>query len=349
MKILITGSSGLIGSACVEYFSNLDYQITGLDNNSRAKFFGKEGSVTWNTKKLSKKFKNNFSHLKLDICNKEGVDYLFSKNKFDVILHFAAQPAHDYSFTNPYHDFQVNTIGTVNVLEATRVYNPEATFIFTSTSKVYGVNVNKYIFKELDTRYTYLNPLREGIDESESIDLTLHSMFGANKTAADIICQEYGKYFGLKTTILRPGCLTGKAHSAVELHGFLSYLVKCVLDEKEYKIYDSNGKRVRDNIDSYDIATICHEIIQQPPKGGTVYNVGGCNENSISILEALSLAQKMINKEPKFSFHEPRLGDHIVYISNMTKFKNDYPNWKMRYNLEDIFTNIIEGYKHRDG
>lgn len=172
-------------------------------------------------------------------------------------------------------------------------------------------------------------------------------MFGSNKAAADIICQEYGKYFGLKTVILRPGCLTGKAHSAVELHGFLSYLVKCVMEEKEYKIYDTNGKRVRDNIDSYDVATICYELVKKPPEPGTVFNIGGCNKNSVSILEALYLAAKLTGKTPITSFHEPRVGDHIIYISDMTKFKTAYPDWKMKYKLEDIFNNIIEGYKDR--
>jgi CDP-paratose 2-epimerase len=347
MQILITGSGGLIGSGAVEYFNSLpNFKITGLDNNARKEFFGPEGSTEWNSERL-KESCSNFTYLKLDIKNKEGVDYLFSKNKFDVILHFAAQPAHDYSFKNPYNDFLVNTVGTVNLLEATRVYNPEATFIFTSTSKVYGTSVNEYEFKELDTRYDYSSGWMKGIDETCSIDQTLHSMFGANKAAADIICQEYGLYFGLHTTILRPGCLTGAGHSAVELHGFLSYLIKCVIEEKEYKIYDNNGKRVRDNISTNDMATIFHEIIKSPPKPGTVYNVGGCKENSISILEALNLASIKTGNRAKVSFHQPRIGDHVVYVSDMTKFKKDYPNWKMKDNLDKIFDDIIQDYKGR--
>jgi CDP-paratose 2-epimerase len=346
MKLLITGSSGLIGSACVEYFSDLGCDITGIDNDSRADFFGQEGSVAWNTKKLTEKYKN-FQSLNLDIRNREGIDYLFSKNTYDVIIHLASQPAHDYSYKHPYNDFTVNVVGTVNLLDATRIHNPDALFIFTSTSKVYGVNVNDYAMVETLTRYEYLNKWFVGVRESCSIDQSLHSMFGANKAAADIICQEYGKYFGVKTVILRPGCLTGKAHSAVELHGFLSYLIKCVMEEKEYKIYDTNGKRVRDNIDSYDIATICNELINKPPEPGTVYNVGGAKKNSISILEALALASKLTGKDTITSFHEPRVGDHIMYVTDDSKFRTDYPNWKRKYNLEDIFNNIINGYKDR--
>jgi len=347
MHILITGCSGLIGSAAVEYFNALpDFKITGIDNDSRKEFFGKEGSTKWNLNRLKLNCPN-FTHLNLDIRNKNGIDFLFSKNKFDVVLHAAAQPAHDYSFKNPYNDFQVNTVGTVNMLEATREYNSEALFIFTSTSKVYGENVNYFGFDETESRYVYSSKFVKGVDETCSIDQSLHSMFGANKAAADIICQEYGRYFGVKTVILRPGCLTGYGHSAVELHGFLSYLIKCVIEGKEYKVYDTNGKRVRDNISSYDMATLFHELIKKPPLPGIVYNVGGCTENSISILEALDKAAKLIGTKAKVSFNKPRTGDHIVYISDMTKFKHDYPNWKMKDNLDKIFTDIVMDYRSR--
>lgn len=348
MNILVTGSSGLIGSAAVEFFYNLNCNVTGIDNNSRAKFFGPEGSVDWNTRRLLDEFKG-FSHLNLDICNKEGIDYLFAKNRFDVIIHAAAQPAHDYSFKHPYHDFQVNTVGTVNLLEATRLYQPKAIFIFTSTSKVYGTAVNEYSFTELDTRYDYLYPIANpGINETCRIDQDMiHSLFGASKAAADILVQEYGNYFGLNTVVLRPGCLTGESHSAVELHGFLSYLVKCVIEGKEYKIFDENGKRVRDNIDSFDVVSIMEEIINKPPKPGTVFNIGGCRENSISIIEALELASNKLQKEYSCSFHEPRIGDHIVYITDMSKFKSYYKGWKMKYSLDNIFDKIIEGYNDR--
>jgi len=347
MNILITGSSGLIGSAGVEYFTNQGHNVTGVDNNSRMKFFGPDGNISWNTRRLLETCKN-FSHLNLDICNKEGVDYLFMKNKFDMVLHFASQPAHDFSYRFPYTDFQVNVVGTVNLLEACRLHTPHALFIFTSTSKVYGEAVNDFAFVELETRYDYKSPIdKYGIDERFSIDRTKHTIFGADKAAADLICQEYGLYLGLNTVILRPGCLTGSGHSAVELHGFLSYLIKCVMDETEYKIYDEKGKRVRDNIDSYDVISIIDTISRNPPAPGTVYNIGGCRENSISIIEALKLARQLTGKEPKYSLHPSRNGDHIVYITNMLKFKTEYPHWKMKYNLEDIFNNIVEGYNKR--
>jgi CDP-paratose 2-epimerase len=346
MNILITGSSGLIGSALVELLDP-DHKVIGIDNDSRKTFFGEEGSTLWNLNRLLKKTQN-FTSMKLDICNRIGINYLFSKNKFDVVIHAAAQPAHDYSYKFPLVDFEVNTVGTMNLLEATRQHCPEATFVFFSTSKVYGVNVNNYSFKEFDTRIDYAHGWMKGVSEECSIDQTLHSQFGADKAAADLLAQEYGLYFGLKTTILRPGCLSGQFHSAVPLHGFLSYLIKCVLTGTEYKIYDdTGGKRVRDNIDSYDVATLVNEVIKAPPPGGTVYNIGGEKENSISIVEALTLASRMTGRASTASIHPPRTGDHIVYISDMTKFRHDYSSWQRKYNLDMMFENMIKDYKDR--
>lgn len=348
MKLLITGSSGLIGSAAVEYFNDLGFQIFGIDNNGRKEYFGEEGSTEWNLERLKKNCKN-FVDGKLDIRNKEGIDYLFSKQKFDAVLHFAAQPAHDYSFKNPYNDFLVNTVGTVNLLEATRKYSPEAQFIFTSTSKVYGMAVNEYDLLELDTRYDYALDGSEGISENCRIDQSLHSMFGANKAAADIICQEYGRYFGLKTVILRPGCLTGSRHSSVELHGFLSYLIKCVYEGRNYNVFGYKMKQVRDNIHAYDMATIFHALLKKPPKPGKVFNVGGAYQNSISIIEALVKARDMIGKAPVYTYiDKARTGDHIVYYSDMSEFEHAYPYWKRKYNLDMIFEDIIKGYSDKN-
>lgn len=350
LKLLVTGSNGLIGSAVVEYFDKLDNQIFGIDNNGRKEYFGDEGSTLWNLERLKKNCRN-FVHGNLDIRNKDGIDYLFSKVQFDAVLHFAAQPAHDYSFKNPYNDFQVNTVGTVNLLEATRQYCPEAVFIFTSTSKVYGTAVNEYGFDELETRYDYPAIMKrfdfKGINEDCRIDQTLHSMFGANKAAADLICQEYGRYLNLNTVILRPGCLTGSGHSSVELHGFLSYLIKCVVEKNTYKVFGYKMKQVRDNIHAYDIATICHEVLKKPPVPGTVFNVGGESENSISIIEAFYRLQGL-GYGPQFDYVErARKGDHIVYISDMSKFNKTYPNWTRKYNLDMIFEDIIRGFKDR--
>ncbi len=346
-KVIITGSSGLVGSEAVRFFNGLGWSVIGIDCDARKEFFGPEGSTAWNGKNLLETCKN-FTYFHHDIRDYGSLCKIFSSNRdADLILHTAAQPAHDYSWNNPLNDFHVNALGTVHVLEAIRQYCPEAIAIYTSTSKVYGTHVNNYSFVELPTRYDYYSKTTLGIDEECPIDQhTIHSLFGASKLSADIMWQEYANYFGLRGYVLRPGCITGGAHSGVELHGFLNYLVKCVLDGKNYNVFDDlGGKRVRDNIHAYDLVTACHEIYKSPCKTGTVFNIGGCKHNSISILEALIFAEGMTGKKALFTItNKPRLGDHIVYISDMRKFKSHYPNWKLTYALEDIFKDIIEGY-----
>lgn len=348
MNILVTGSSGLVGSAVVELLDSLDHKVIGVDNDSRKDFFGEAGSTTWNLDRLLKKTKN-FHPIQLDIRDHDGIDLLFFQHRFDGVIHLASQPAHDFSYRFPMVDFGVNVVGTVNLLDATRQYCPEAPFIFTSTSKVYGTAVNEFDFKELNTRYDYSSLwMRNGIDENCRIDQTLHSLFGADKAAADLICQEYFSYFGLRGAVLRPGCLTGAGSSGVELHSFLNYLIKCVLEGKTYNVFGYKMKQVRDNLHAYDVATICYEVIKKPPEKGAVYNIGGCRENSMSIIEAFELAKKMTGKEPVYEYKEaPRTGDHLVYITDANRFKSDYPGWKMKYNLEMIFDDIIKGYQDR--
>jgi len=351
-KAIITGSSGLIGAEMVRFLDKLGWQVLGIDNNGREDYFGKEGSTNHNLESLIKDCPG-FYHVNKDIRNKQGILEQFDLHKgADLVCHFAAQPAHDYSWNHPLEDFYINALGTMHVLEATRLFSPEAVFIYTSTSKVYGTHVNNWQlgFEEFDTRYDYEMGVGDGINEYCEIDQdhTVHSLFGASKLAADIMVQEYGNYFGLKTAILRPGCMTGSGHAGVELHGFLSYLIKCVVEGKNYNVFDDlAGKRVRDNIHSYDLVTACYEIFKNPPEPGEVFNIGGGRENSISIIEALTLAAEMTGKEAKYTVtHQPRVGDHIVYITDNSKFKRAYPDWKLTYDLNRIFTDIIDGYNN---
>jgi len=346
-KALITGSSGLIGSEAVRFFDKLDWQILGIDNNGREDYFGSEGSTNHNLDRLVKEC-GGFHPKNRDIRNRQVILEEFDLHKgVDLVIHAAAQPSHDYSWNHPLEDFYINALGTMHVLEATRLFSPEAVFIYTSTSKVYGTHVNNYKTVEHPTRYDYQMP-GEAVDEFCEIDQghTIHSLFGASKLAADIMVQEYGNYFGLKTTVLRPGCMTGSGHAGVELHGFLSYLIKCVVEGKNYKVFDDlAGKRVRDNIHSYDLVTACYEIFKNPPEPGEVFNIGGGRDNSVSIIEALSIAAAMTGKEAKYTVtNQPRLGDHIVYISDNSKFKAAYPDWKLTYDLPKIFRDIIDGY-----
>jgi CDP-paratose 2-epimerase len=345
-KVIITGSSGLIGAEAVRYFDSLGWTVAGLDNDGRKEFFGPDGSTAKHTLKLIESTKN-FKHFNADIRDKHQVDSVFANyGDADLVVHFAAQPSHDYSWNYPLNDFRVNALGTMHVLEATRTYSPNAVFIYTSTSKVYGTHVNNYRFKELETRFDYESAWMKGVDETCPIDQdTIHSLFGASKLAGDLMVQEYGNYFGLKTAILRPGCMTGSGHAGVELHGFLSYLIKCICEGKTYNVFDDlGGKRVRDNIHSYDVVRACMEIYLRPPKPGTVFNLGGGRENSISIIEALALASYMAGKPALYEItNHSRVGDHIVYITDQAKFKKAYPNWGLTYDLPRIFQDIIDG------
>jgi CDP-paratose 2-epimerase len=336
MKILVTGSSGLIGSEAVQHFDRQGHEVVGVDNNMRRVFFGPAGDTLWNLERLKRATKH-FAHFALDIRDRAGIEELFSTHRFDLIVHCAAQPSHDKARDIPLLDFEVNALGTVNLLEATRQHCPEAVFVFLSTNKVYGDAPNEIPMKELETRHDYARPEDfEGIDETCRIDRTLHSLFGASKAAADLVAQEYGRYFQMKVGVFRGGCLTGPSHSGVELHGFLSYLVKVTLNGGSYSVYGYKGKQVRDNIHSYDVVRAIEEFAANP-RPGEVYNLGGGRENSISMLEAIARIEQLTGRKLDWRYvEEARKGDHICYISNLRKFKSHYPNWKITRSLTAI-------------
>ena len=342
-KVLVTGSSGLIGSEAVEYFDRQGYRVVGVDNNMRRVFFGLPGDTMWNLERL-KGVAKNFEHCDLDIRDRESIFGLFQEHRFDAILHCAAQPSHDKAREIPLLDFDVNAVGTANLLEAMRQFCPEAAFVFMSTNKVYGDAPNEKPLKELPARYDYALPEDwEGIDESCRIDQTLHSLFGASKVAADILAQEYGRYFGLRVGIFRGGCLTGPNHTGVELHGFLSYLVKVAMAGDTYTVFGYKGKQVRDNIHSYDVVRAAEEFFRNP-RPGEVYNIGGGRANSVSVLEAIAMIEQMTGRKIHWVYKdEARKGDHICYISDLRKLRTHFPAWQLTYNLERILEEIIEG------
>lgn len=341
-RVLITGSSGLIGSEAVEYFDRQGRAVVGVDNNMRREFFGASGDTTWNLERL-RQVTRHFTHHAIDIRDRERIFGLFHSERPDLVLHCAAQPSHDKAREIPLLDFEVNALGTMNLLEAARQHCPEAAFVFLSTNKVYGDAPNELPMKELPTRYDYADPQdHEGIAETCRIDQTLHSLFGASKVAADVMAQEYGHYFGMKVGIFRGGCLTGPNHSGVELHGFLSYLVKVTFSGETYTVYGYKGKQVRDNIHSYDVVRAA-EAFAQNPRPGEVYNLGGGRENSVSILEAIGQIEEMTGRKIRGVYRdEPRKGDHICYISNLKKLRTHFPAWQLTYNLERILEGIIE-------
>jgi CDP-paratose 2-epimerase len=346
-KLLVTGSSGLIGSEVCLYFANEGYEIHGVDNNQRAVFFGEQGDTRWNQKRLQETLKT-FIHHELDIRNRPGVLDLVKKIKPDVIVHAAAQPSHDRAADIPFDDFDTNAVGTLNFLEAARQFCPESPFIHMSTNKVYGDAPNRIELKELESRWDYADDLyTHGIPETFTIDQSKHSLFGASKVAADVMVQEYGRYFNMPTCALRGGCLTGPNHSGVELHGFLSYLVKCNLEGKEYKIFGYKGKQVRDNIHSLDVARFMFEF-SQSPRAGEVYNLGGGKTNSVSILEAFSIAEKHSGQKQQFTYHEQnRIGDHICYYSDLRKMKSHFPNWEITRSVDETIKEIVDSWKKR--
>jgi CDP-paratose 2-epimerase len=340
---LVTGSSGLIGSESVGHLCSNGYDVVGIDNNLREFFFGKEASTHWNTARLSKLYSNNFKALNIDIRNYDKLETIFKDISFDLIIHAAAQPSHDWAAKDPQTDFSVNANGTLNLLELTKNYRPNATFIFTSTNKVYGDNPNKLPLTELATRYEIPqdNKYWHGIDEDMSIDHTTHSLFGVSKTSADLLTQEYSHYFGLKTAVFRGGCLTGPMHSPAELHGFLAYLVKCIVNEIPYTIFGYKGKQVRDNIHSKDLIQMFIEF-HNNPKNSAVYNAGGGRNNSISILEAIEKISIVAKKTPIIKVNEEnRIGDHQWYITNNSKFQKDYPTWNITYSLENLIDEMV--------
>lgn len=343
MRVLITGSSGLIGSECVSFFDKLGFSITGVDNNMRADFFGPKGDTTWNRQRLESACKR-FSHVTLDIRDRAGVETLIRNVKPEAIIHCAAQPSHDLAASRPFDDFDVNANGTLNLLEATRRHAPDAVFVHVSTNKVYGDGPNHVPLAELETRYDFASPeYQHGISESFSIDRCLHSLFGASKCAGDILAQEYGKYFGLKTGVFRGGCLTGPQHSGVELHGFLNYLVMTALREGEYTIFGYKGKQVRDQIHCYDVANAFWHFIQKP-RAGEVYNLGGGKDNAASLRECVELiANASGGKRPNMTYRDtPRVGDHICYYSDLRKLQAHYPGWKLTYSLQRIVAEMVD-------
>jgi len=337
--ILVTGSAGLIGSEVAEYFLRLGFKVIGIDNNLRKFFFGENGDTTHVADSLKKN--KLYLHEHQDIRDKAGVDSIFKKYKPDFIVHAAAQPSHDLAAKIPYDDFHTNAVGTLNLLEAARQNCPESPFVQVSTNKVYGDTPNKLKLVENDTRFDYLEDCYEnGIDESMSIDQTTHSLFGASKTAGDLLAQEYGRYFNMPVGVFRGGCLTGPQHAGVELHGFLSYIIKCAVNKKPYTIYGYKGKQVRDQIHSYDVCTAFHEFMKLP-RAGEVYNIGGQRKNSASILEIISILESKGHQLQYTVSEKARVGDHICYISNMAKFMSHYPAWKQEKCLNTIVDEII--------
>ena len=339
---LVTGSAGLIGSQAVEFFIEKGFKVVGLDNDMRAYFFGGEASTKENKERLENKYKDKYEHFSIDIRDKEKVEEVFQKYSFDIIIHTAAQPSHDWAAREPFTDFEINANGTLNLLENFRKYSSQGVFIFTSTNKVYGDTPNKLPLKELETRWEIEenHNFYNGIDESMSIDDSTHSLFGASKAAADILVQEYGRYFKLKTVSFRGGCVTGPLHQGAELHGFLAYLAKCVDSGKEYKIFGYKGKQVRDNIHSFDLVNAFWHFYQNP-KYGEVYNMGGSRYSNISMKEAIAYFEKVFNKKANINYlDQNRIGDHIWYISCVDKFKAHYPKWSYKYDIWGIMEEI---------
>jgi CDP-paratose 2-epimerase len=343
---IVTGSAGLIGSEAVKFFSSRFDMVVGIDNNLRQYFFGKEGSSDWNRRRLEAGF-SNYRHHSTDIRDTAAMELLFAEYNKDIrlVLHTAAQPSHDWAAREPFTDFTVNANGTLNLLEMTRKHCPDAVFIFTSTNKVYGDTPNRLPLIELGTRWEIddTHPYySQGIDEEMSIDHTRHSLFGASKVAADILVQEYGRYFGMKTGVFRGGCLTGPNHSGARLHGFLSYLMKCAVMREQYTIFGYKGKQVRDNIHSYDLVNMFWHFYLHP-RPGEVYNAGGGRHSNCSMLEAIAICEEITGNKMNYLYSEDnRIGDHIWWISDVSKFKRHYPGWDWNYDLKDILQQINE-------
>lgn len=349
MKVaIVTGAGGLIGSEAVEFFSQHFDKVIGIDNDMRFYFFGKNASVSQTTQELESKI-YNFQNYKIDIRNYNELEKIFGQYNSDIklVLHTAAQPSHDWATKEVLTDYHINSTSTLNLLELTRKYCENAVFLYTSTNKVYGDAPNKFNFIELAERFELQNNDKYyyGIDESLTIDSSKHSLFGCSKLSADIYVQEYGKYFGMNTIVFRGGCLTGSKQKGAELHGFLNYLVKCILENKKYIINGYKGKQVRDNIHSYDVIKAFYFAYLNPKKG-EVYNIGGGRNSNCSILEAIKLIENFSHKKSIIEYDEKnRSGDHIWWITNMDKFKKDYPEWELTYSVDNIIKDIIENYK----
>ena len=348
-SVLVTGSSGLIGSEVAAYFSSLGWAVHGIDNNQRAVFFGPGGDTRWNQQRLAAELPR-FEHHELDVRDREGVLALVALLKPDAIVHAAAQPSHDRAAAIPFDDFDTNATGTLNMLEAARRACPGSPFVHMSTNKVYGDRPNTIALRELPTRWDYDDPrFAEGIAEDLPIDQSMHSLFGASKVASDVMVQEYGRYFGMPTCCLRGGCLTGPSHSGVELHGFLSYLIKCNIEGIEYRVYGYKGKQVRDNIHSLDVARFIHAFVEAPRRG-EVYNLGGGKANSCSILEAFEMVAAHTGQPQRHVYvDQARAGDHICYYSDLRKMKAHYPSWEITQSLSETIGQIVESWavRHR--
>ncbi len=345
--LLVTGSCGLIGSEVSLFFSCQGFRVVGIDNNLRAVFFGPEGDTTWVLGRLKEQI-SGYQHSTLDIRNREALLPFVKETKPDLIIHTAAQPSHDRAAAIPFLDFETNALGTLNLLEAARQYCPESPFIHMSTNKVYGDRPNEIPLKELESRWDYDDPAYEnGIPETLSIDQSKHSIFGASKVAADVMVQEYGRYFNMPTCCLRGGCLTGPNHSGVELHGFLSYLIKCNMEGRQYTVFGYKGKQVRDNIHSLDVARFMLEF-SKAPRVAEVYNLGGGKQNACSILEAFEMARCHTGQAMKWRYiDENRSGDHICYYSDLRKMKAHYPTWGITRPLDIIFGEIVTSWTER--
>lgn len=347
MHVMVTGSSGLIGSEAVLFFDRLGAEIVGVDNNMRADFFGPNGDTTPNLIRLQQACRR-FTHHPIDIRDRQALLGLMSEARFDLIIHAAGQPSHDLAARRPFDDFEVNAVGTLNLLEAYRRHSPEGVFITVSTNKVYGDGPNHLPLVEQETRWEFAEPRHQvGIAEDFPVDRTLHSLFGVSKLSADLMTQEYGRYFGLRTGVFRGGCLTGPSHAGVELHGFLNYITQATLDEAPYTIYGYKGKQVRDQIHSHDVITAFWEFAQSP-RPGEVYNLGGGRPNASSLLETVEMIAERTGKRPQLTYSEVhRIGDHICYYTDLAKLRKHYPKWELTYSLEDILDEMVDAIQRR--
>lgn len=343
--VIVTGSCGLIGAEAVRHYCRAGMQVVGIDNNLRAHFFGADGSTAWVRERLEREF-DTYEHHDADIRDVTAIDRVFARfgRSIALVVHAAAQPSHDWAARDPMMDFSVNATGTLVLLEATRTHSPDAVFIFTSTNKVYGDTPNRLPLVEAESRWTIepSHPYAAGIDEQMSIDGSTHSVFGASKVAADIMVQEYGRYFGMKTVAFRGGCLTGPGHSGAQLHGFLAYLVKCTAIGRKYTVFGYKAKQVRDNIHAADLLS-AFDAFFQSPRCGEVYNIGGGLESNCSMLEAIAIAESMADKKLNWEYDEKaRTGDHIWYVSDLRRFKSHFPNWRIRHDVSSIIAQILE-------
>jgi CDP-paratose 2-epimerase len=339
-RVLVTGSSGLVGSEAVAFFDQRGWEVHGVDNNMRRSFFGPDGDTTWNLARLRHET-HHFTHHDLDIRERDAILDLVRTARPALLVHCAAQPSHDLARDRPFDDFEVNAVATLNLLEAVRRHCPETPFVFMSTNKVYGDAPNELPLVEQATRWEYADPAHwEGIDEQCRVDATLHSLFGASKLAADVMVQEYGRYFGIPTVCFRGGCLTGPNHSAAELHGFLAYVARALREGRVYRVYGYKGKQVRDNLHSYDVCT-AFEAFYRNPRVAAVYNLGGGRGNSISVLEAIARFEELMGGTLRVEYvDQARAGDHICYISDLRRLRTDYPDWQVTRSLDDILREI---------